>query len=573
MQVFKKLFGIDSSNSTPQNKDKQYEKQNEKKNYTYLLTEMSKRCDACSLCHISLWNHQKAMLARCIEIENSNRKVISSSVFKERFNPPARDDKEKQKEPKHLDLKNTNIESSIGIMSDGVGVGKSYTILSLIANDIINGLNRLNVIIVPKNLVKQWVTYLETIFPRKSEIKTVRWKLFNSYDMVSSLYLDSSKIKDCQIILLNEIFYDTFALACASRCLRFYRLVIDEIDNQQNTMTIPINADKIWLLSASFHPENDTENKQIYSIGPYHINKYDLSYIICQTDPDFIKKSIKLPEPETEILKCNDSELRILENVIDKPALTGINALNILPTIKFTGYQSTSDSFRIETGICKDIAQFYEKILINNIQSGNELIKNLEQKVVDIELDDPDNEGFINSLKETIKKTQTNIIDYKSKLFNLKKNLDKYKNENNTNKTKPEIFINEIITRIKNQPESKWLIFNDDPNGLNFAETLLKEHDIESKALDGGNIDSVNKVLLAYEKDECRVLLLNSASEGCGLNLQQTTHLLFMHATKPELVCQVVGRAQRYGRTCPLHIIGMFNENELKDIENGGISI
>ena len=54
--------------------------------------------------------------------------------------------------------------------------------------------------------------------------------------------------------------------------------------------------------------------------------------------------------------------------------------------------------------------------------------------------------------------------------------------------------------------------------------------------------------------------------QGCGLNLENTTHLLFTHATNPLLVEQIVGRAQRFGRKCRLHIVGIFNKNELETV-------
>ena len=50
--------------------------------------------------------------------------------------------------------------------------------------------------------------------------------------------------------------------------------------------------------------------------------------------------------------------------------------------------------------------------------------------------------------------------------------------------------------------------------------------------------------------------------EGAGMNLENTTHLLFMHKTEEKFINQVVGRAQRYGRTRPLNIVMLFNKNE-----------
>ena len=57
--------------------------------------------------------------------------------------------------------------------------------------------------------------------------------------------------------------------------------------------------------------------------------------------------------------------------------------------------------------------------------------------------------------------------------------------------------------------------------------------------------------------------------EGAGMNLENTTHLLFMHKTEEKFIDQVIGRAQRYGRTTPLKIIMLFNKHEQpKDIKH-----
>jgi hypothetical protein len=50
--------------------------------------------------------------------------------------------------------------------------------------------------------------------------------------------------------------------------------------------------------------------------------------------------------------------------------------------------------------------------------------------------------------------------------------------------------------------------------------------------------------------------------EGAGMNLENTTHLVFMHKTEEKFIQQVIGRAQRFGRKTPLNIIMLFNKNE-----------
>jgi hypothetical protein len=85
---------------------------------------------------------------------------------------------------------------------------------------------------------------------------------------------------------------------------------------------------------------------------------------------------------------------------------------------------------------------------------------------------------------------------------------------------------------------------------------------IKTVMLDGGNQKMIERTLNDYKEGDVQVLLLNSMIEGAGMNLENTTHLLFMHKTEEKFIEQVVGRAQRYGRKLPLNIFMLFNKNE-----------
>jgi len=52
-----------------------------------------------------------------------------------------------------------------------------------------------------------------------------------------------------------------------------------------------------------------------------------------------------------------------------------------------------------------------------------------------------------------------------------------------------------------------------------------------------------------------RVLLLDAVHLGAGHNLEFATHIITLHSMPDELYRQVVGRAQRVGRTCPLKVV------------------
>eukprot|EP00798_Chlamydomonas_sp_ICE-L_P010960 gene10960-17071_t len=94
----------------------------------------------------------------------------------------------------------------------------------------------------------------------------------------------------------------------------------------------------------------------------------------------------------------------------------------------------------------------------------------------------------------------------------------------------------------------------------------LEQAGIRFVNLQGGTVCRNEDALHAFRNDPAvRVLLINSVKDGCGLNLEFTTHILLLHRTSDALVDQVVGRAQRPGRTSSLKITCVFHDNEVVD--------
>ena len=58
--------------------------------------------------------------------------------------------------------------------------------------------------------------------------------------------------------------------------------------------------------------------------------------------------------------------------------------------------------------------------------------------------------------------------------------------------------------------------------------------------------------------------MLNTNYYGTGLNLENTTDLIFYHKMSSDMEKQVIGRAQRVGRTSVLNIHYLYQDNEIK---------
>jgi len=130
-----------------------------------------------------------------------------------------------------------------------------------------------------------------------------------------------------------------------------------------------------------------------------------------------------------------------------------------------------------------------------------------------------------------------------------------------TKKTKLEFIEYFIKTKIFSD-KSKVIICSNYIKIFNDITKIFKLYKIKYLELDDGNIEEINKSINKYTYGNINVLLLNSNLFGCGLNLQVTSDILFLHKTEENLEKQIIGRAQRVGRNNKLNVWYIMHENE-----------
>jgi SNF2 family DNA or RNA helicase len=122
--------------------------------------------------------------------------------------------------------------------------------------------------------------------------------------------------------------------------------------------------------------------------------------------------------------------------------------------------------------------------------------------------------------------------------------------------------INMLLHLLGKQTGRKVIIFSDYSKIFNTITTLLNENGMRYVELDGGNVKALDKILNEYKFGGARVLMLNSAFYGCGMNLENTSDIIFFHKTDRIMYEQVIGRAQRPGRTGRLAVHNLLYLNE-----------
>jgi len=118
-----------------------------------------------------------------------------------------------------------------------------------------------------------------------------------------------------------------------------------------------------------------------------------------------------------------------------------------------------------------------------------------------------------------------------------------------------------LIKYINDNPNKKILVFSQFENTFANIEESFKNHLITYSKLNG-SAGRIKNIINSYKSGAYRVLLLNAKNFGAGLNLQMTDDIIIYHRMSKDLERQVIGRAQRLGRTEPLNINYLCYENE-----------
>lgn len=548
---FKQLFG--TSDKAHQEEDKAVAELADQYGIP-LLNERSQRAAVPAVCAVQLWDHQKAMLARCKAIEaaaaTAAANVAGYAAAKEaaammgRPAPPAptppRCASCEIKNAARYEVKDNapkSYEVPIGVMNDLPGSGKTYATLALLAES-----KDFNVIVVPQNIFVQWETALKTIFPEASK---VRYKCISSYGDIMDLYRmtvrqgEKNPLREYNIILINDLFAEHLAMSINDNKIPVQRLIIDEIDTVQSRLSTPIPCKHLWLISASFKYDDGM------TIGPYKIRKEDIKHVFCKCEAEFIARGLRLESPTTEKLVCEDNGVMIFKTNTSKEIYAALNAGD-----ERLLYQFLEIPYRRGEMTLTEAAKKY----IENTKDIDKEIKEYKDLYDEYkERRDGSEDSFYQKLKKAeAKKVLRDDLIYR---LSIAAPVD-------PTKEKWAVFEAEIVRRIQEIPSKKWLIFNDNTNAIEEAANKLKAKEIKYIMLDGGNATAIQRAIDAYKGGDAQVLLLNSKMEAVGMNLENTDNLLFMHAARPQYVEQIVGRAQRYGRVGRLHIIALFNAGE-----------
>ncbi len=121
--------------------------------------------------------------------------------------------------------------------------------------------------------------------------------------------------------------------------------------------------------------------------------------------------------------------------------------------------------------------------------------------------------------------------------------------EEDTKITKPQ----QIVKIIKDNKDGKFIIFSDEDATYTCLTSELDKENIVCKEIKGRS-ESREKLIKEFKSGKSRVIFLNSRNNGAGINLQECTDIILYHQMENSTTTQILGRANRIGRTEELNV-------------------
>ncbi len=497
--------------------------------------------------NVSLWESQLKMVSRCVQIENQSlgqNVKLEKLIAKFPLNPTYTPDQEKIANAKFMFELNKIVCESFGVMADKPGTGKTYVVLALI---MLNLYQKPNLIVVPQNIFSQWDSEIKKFCGNKF----IKYKKILEYSDTIDILTNPTSLLSNDIILVTPLHYYMITSALIRTRQTIGRVFFDEIDTLDQIVKEPLCAVYTWFVSASFRG-----NK----IGCYQMDQSKINKNMC-----LIGDTVELETPETQIINSEENTIQILKSIVSDKKIGELNGLDFRTDNSFFEFNkktTQSDLDFLKLTICELNTQHTEYTSrldeLTSIKFDEEELERdykLKLKKESIEKEKKIYRDKLTTTWEKIRKINKHFQIDSNGFINWDLISDKVKSSNKFEKIK------ELIIQKYNK-NNKILIYSDYSVGINRLLNWLDENSYLYTNFECGNHADITKALEQYKNSPIPILIVNDFMYACGMNLEFTTDLILTHKLDSLNESQVIGRAQRYGRTSKLNIYKFLNSNE-----------
>jgi len=333
----------------------------------------------------------------------------------------------------------------------------------------------------------------------------------------------------------------------------------------------------------------------------YRDYKSIMNKLIVKNDLKYIRQSFDLPDIIANYIECTDHISDIISSVSSNQSIIkSVNAGDIENAMSIISNGNITNEKNIIQILIQDLTnkitnclykiEYYNNIVVSNLENNNKRIQALREEEIDLRnkiecvrdrvmnsrlcsicYQEPTNKAIMKCcsnvfcfecickwirIKSDCPLCKKTIMSIKDEIMIVKEGehglVVKYK--------KIEA-IDKLLEKIMSTT-SKILIFSEYDRSFVDIITLLEKRKIRYGFLKGTSMMSnLNK----YKNADTNVLLINSKAFGSGINLENTTDIIMYHSFYEDIEKQVVGRAQRPGRSSSLKVWYLWNTNEVNE--------
>ena len=510
---------------------------------------------------------------------------------------------------------NSILQTQIGILGDMPGYGKSYSMVSLIARDMmewksgdrilfdktdiseflslnekikIRAINE-TILVVSTSILLQWKNYFT-----KSDLKV--------YTVTTSKNINDFKVGNFDVVIVSHTMYNKFV---SIHNYFWKRFVYDEPD----TIHIPhmknIRAGFYWLITATNNLQYrySTKNHFFSKIFTSHKDIHFMKYFIIKNDDEYVKASYTSKPVNFITHKCiNPAIINVVKSHLPENVKLMLEAGDIKGAVEALGGSVENNNiFDIviakkmqELNISKMKIKIYEerakinpdeaKINILEWKQKYTVIDNeinqIRQKYTEMLKDDCSicysnlqNPILMNCCQQifcgncilewskqntscpmcrgTIKFTELKMVSLESKDLEQIKKVELKDSAERLTKTQK--LGNIIMEALDEKKNAKIIVFSEYEETYNVINTCLKTNNISFTNFNG-TIGRKKNILKKYIDGLTPVIFFNTKNNCSGINLEMTTDIILYHTMDPNVKKQIIARADRIGRINNLNV-------------------
>jgi hypothetical protein len=573
---------------------------------------------------IQLMNHQKTALYHCLLIEKNEGILINDTYYFSTFGIlSCKVGSGKSFVVLAMIMKKPviNYRRIANGYGGGVITHSSFRKINTTSNTV-----SANIILIPHNLLSQWSGYISkhtnlrfcSIHSAKEcSIFREKVKMYTEEADVQNSKILFAELTENIVYLITNKCWNLFALIWNNEIKKnVSRIFVDEVHAINIPNSMKLQANFVWFISSSlndlFRHSNNGFIKDYINMWSYYSS---LNHNVIKNNDDYVDSSIQLESPNTAMIRCKTSRLlNIFSGIITEEVRNMLLAEDVEGVISTLGIPTVSESNIIQV-LCKNLQNDLENLRLihetkkimnyateqlkdESIAKSQEKIDKINEKIMDVHKRisecDIDPIMLIDIVKPVITGCCNNKFDLESITahyshqeknnlpivcplcrapLDLKKLLyvGEFKGERASKKKEHTEWVSLEHTKIENlehllrtriEPTKRILIFSEFEGNVSQLGDAFRNGGRTDLYPLKGSIGHITNLIEQYNRGDIRSLFLNATYCGSGLNLEKTDVVIIMHKMSQDNMNQVVGRAQRLGRTGQLDIYCLYAENE-----------